>query len=635
MAKKITKKFVKKSPSKYLQNKKKERVAKARKDILTANEQKKINQELLKQEEERLSIRKVAEAKDVDKYEMLKFYREEYPELSINELKNLIFAETGQQFPLVRENANNLGDLNNPEKLEAKKQAKRERANANLVVEKKKQSAAYTQQRQMDRKRKKEIEKQALDEEAKRLEDDAKTSHKHFTQMKEQIHQNRDLKQQKFEKLKQEREAKEQERLGNIDEYEIEKRGRVQKLLSADKQWIENYEAEYNALIAARDEKHKELVAIRLSNGEKGYKIGANGGEKKYQLVERLSREIQEFKEKYQPSEEKLIERIKKNEQVLEDFKEKKGSYVEKIDEYFPAISDVEETPDETDKRLQELELEAQEAERKFQQRAESLQAKYAKLDQIGNADDDELDQTHAEGAQGEDEDDPDDDVIHQLGTPYETFHSPPETRSEVRQRAYNHPNPDSKQLLGNLLSQLSDSDQQKRDTKERDDPLYQPSFDSYGQNPRARAPASAPAPAPSFLQRVGSLFSSSDTKPQQAPATPTNQHTHIASQPTPSPNPQLQLEYKPEGASKLKGEGLKFYKRYMIHPRNIETKGGKIDFDETGKKHLKILSRIHNPHNLGKIVGVSVLNKLAHNKQHNIKGGFMDGLDEVLANIF
>ena len=135
----MTKKVVKKSPSKYLQNKKKERVSKARKEILTANERKKINQELLKQEEDRLSIRKVVEAKDVDKYEMLKFYREEYPELSINELKNLIFAETGQQFPLVRESTINLGDLNDPIKLGQKKQAKQERERAKLLEEAKQQ----------------------------------------------------------------------------------------------------------------------------------------------------------------------------------------------------------------------------------------------------------------------------------------------------------------------------------------------------------------------------------------------------------------------------------------------------------------------------------------------------------------
>ena len=134
--KKVAKKSVKKSPSQYLQNKRKERVVKAKRDIITANEMKKMNLELLKQEEERINIRKAVESKDVDKFEMLKFYREEYPDLSISELKNLIYAETGQQFPLVRENTN-LGDLNNPDKLKELSKAKQKKAETKLEAESK------------------------------------------------------------------------------------------------------------------------------------------------------------------------------------------------------------------------------------------------------------------------------------------------------------------------------------------------------------------------------------------------------------------------------------------------------------------------------------------------------------------
>ena len=67
-----------------------------------------------------------------------------------------------------------------------------------------------------------------------------------------------------------------------------------------------------------------------------------------------------------------------------------------------------------------------------------------------------------------------------------------------------------------------------------------------------------------------------------------------------------------------------------MIHPRNIDTKGGKLSFDKNGHKHIEVLKKIHHPKVLGQIVGMSVLNKLALNNKNNIKGGGL--LDSILS---
>lgn len=91
--------------------------------------------------------------------------------------------------------------------------------------------------------------------------------------------------------------------------------------------------------------------------------------------------------------------------------------------------------------------------------------------------------------------------------------------------------------------------------------------------------------------------------------------------------------------ASGLKptGKGVKFLQRYMIHPRDIKMqKGGQLKFTNRGKKHIKLLTKIHEPRRAGHIVGMSILNKLAKNKKKRVKaGGIFDTLGSIIGSIF
>jgi len=87
--------------------------------------------------------------------------------------------------------------------------------------------------------------------------------------------------------------------------------------------------------------------------------------------------------------------------------------------------------------------------------------------------------------------------------------------------------------------------------------------------------------------------------------------------------------------------EGLGLIKRYAIHPsRFTKDKGGLLNLNKKGVKHLKNVAKILHPQHLKKVVEFSVLNKMRNDivaknmkKEKNAKGGGFFG--SILDGIF
>ena len=565
--------------SNYLQKKKKERLTKAKKKILEDKMKKELNKELLKQEEERLNIRKEAEARDVDKYELLKFYREEYPELSINELKNVIKAETGHSFPLVRDSIKLNNDFNDDEKLNELKQKKQQKEYQKLRQEKQRQK----EEQKLNLEQQKKIEEQLLEEELKRFEADLQKEKERQELKKEKILRGQKARAEDLDKRKKEREAEVERLKQEAEEYAKQRKEGIERLskkAKKDKEKIEQKIEEKETLLQAQQAKWDKKKA---DNAAAGKADTADGGAKVKERLDKLQAELDSYKKSVDPNLKDLTDKDKQYDDELTDFDNLVNA---EIQARFKEPEPVVESADETDDRLKELEEEAKQKELEYNQRVNQLEArensiksKYAIPDEDDDEDDDKL--LYGSVNQSLFTPSPQKGTYGLTPVPLATFKSSYDIAPTQAGASAS-----TADLLKDAQIKAINNDtslsQSEKLLRIRD----------------VLNPAPAPAPAPA---------------PVSAPSSPVPT-TPVATTPVATPV----------------GSGLKFYKRYMIHPRNIDTKGGKLSFDKTGHKHIELLKKIHHPKVLGQIVGMSVLNKLALNNKNNIKGGGL--LDSILS---
>jgi len=514
----------------------------------------------------------------------------------------VIKAETGHSFPLVRDSIKLNNEFNDEEKLNELKQKKQQKQYEKLKQDK----ARQKEEDKIKLEQQKKVEEQLLEEEVKRFAEDVKKEQELQKLKREKIVSGQKAKAEDIDRRKKEREAEVERLKQEAEKYARDRKAGIERLSKKAKAEKEKIDQEIEDKELALEAQQAKWDKKKEDNAKAGRGEHADGGKKVEEKLEKLKAELDAYKKSVEPNLEELKDRDKQYDDELNDFENLVNA---EIQAKFKEPEAIVESPDDTDDRLKELEDEAKQKDLEYGKRVNQLEAREKSIKSkytLKDDDDDDEDDKLLFGSANQSFITPSPQKGAYGSTPQPTgfkqtgaFGLTPKAGGYVP--SYGIAGATAEDLLKDAKIKAIKEDKsltQSEKLLKIDEVLYPP------------APAPAPAPA------------SSPASPAPAsPASPTPASPASPPAPDPASSPSSPVPV---------GSGLKFYQKYMIHPRNIETKGGKLSFDKTGHKHIGILKKIHHPEVLGHIVGMSVLNKLALNKQKNIKGGGL--LDSIMS---
>jgi hypothetical protein len=544
-------------------------------------------------EQERELARGKEREKEVNKFEILKYYRDEYPEASATELKKIIKTETGVDIPSF-----NIVQEQPSEKKQELIEKKLERDEARLKeLDKKKKEEQNALKQELQRQQEKEemaktkkSRQDALDE-IERIKTELKNIPKKYQDEK----RNYDIAIKKYQEQLGEASAKKQRGIGeelsfkktrekNIGEFNKDLEERTKQAKEYEKKISDNNDKKVS--LEANLEKQKKLIETIMNERVK----------KKDQTYRK--KDLNEAKQSVKEIEGKLklvvptpadVQRNKQNLQAMETLIRN----IETEKTILPVrsrglINEAQKIIDEIGAQPVEPQAPKQEDIDKLEQRIKELQGE-AKMPEK------ELPMAEASDAD--------------LGIPsVDEFGGTPQL-GDLNYDYKNDKNLSIREkglIMATLITPMSAEDKQNQINRILDSGAYS--------------------------QMNQQLEDETKKKQQDKPITAQSAEAEVEEV------PQVPVKGQVEGLGlKPTGKGIKFLQRYMVHPRDIKIqKGGQLKFTNRGKKHIKLLTKIHEPRRAGHIIGISVLNKLAKHKKKRVKaGGIFDTLGSIIGSIF
>ena len=542
-------------------------------------------------EQERQLARGKEREKEVNKFEILKYYRDEYPEASATELKKIIKTETGVDIPSF-----NIVQEQPSEKKQELLEKKKEQAQVRLKeLENKKKEEQNALKQELQRQQEKEemaktkkSRQDALDE-IERIKAELKNIPKKY-QDEKRIY---DIAIKQYQEELGKASAKKQK---GIEEELSFKKTREKNILKLNKDLIDRNEDakafqerlneinELNKELARQNKIIESIKAKRIENDDMTY------GKDEMAQAKKSVKDIEAKIAAYRPTptdENRNRLNLQAIQTAMRDLEKEKTILPVKSQNL---INEAQKILDEIGAKPVEPQAPKQEDIDKLEQRLKELEGE-AKMPEkelpIAEASDADL------GIPSDDE-----PKLGDLNYDYQN-----DKNLSVRDKGL---------IMATLFKPISGEDKQNQINRILDTSAYsqmnqQPSSPSSPQPSRSASPFSTPVTAQSVQAQVQGV-------------------------------PQVPVTGQVEGKGlKPTGKGIKFLQRYMVHPRDIKIqKGGQLKFTNRGKKHIKLLTKIHEPKRAGHIIGISVLNKLAKHKKKRVKaGGIFDTLGSIIGSIF
>lgn len=527
--------------------KKLKRLEKAKKQVQIDKEKAKQKKLMEGLENERSNLRSKENEKELNKYDLVKSYYEEYPDVSRTKLKNIIKSETGVDIPL-----------------SISRMAEFEPFNANQFIEELKQK----DQAQIKTPRKKKREEGEAEAEAEYEDEDMYV--KHELSAKEKA---------KYEIL-----AKKEEKMRLLHE---------QQRLEAEK-----YE-QHMKQIKEQEEQIKKLGIQKMKEAN----LAKN--KKEYEL------KLMEFKH--------IKERLLRNQATEEEYKKKHEAYEKKIKVELPAQKDAILKPErDSYQRTRQKNIEAYKTTIKayeeliddledeikkqgtppmpaqmnrLKQARQKLATAKVKLEQEPT-----LVQKFSLSAQRRSK-----DIDQQIASMVAPMPPQLENKEALEQRLFE-------------LQQEAEAIQRRQDEEDGNEgeegEVGEADEESEGEGEAEEEESESdgtapPSPVPPPLDRkplasqeitdLGEFIKQKQDKGEDV----SNELVQLN-----------RLMYPP-----IAGDGYKFMRRYMIHPKDIKLTGSGMKLTKRGKHHANLLTKIHKPYHAGQLIGYSILNKVALDK--------------------